>query len=85
MRRKNRKTFEQLLIQNRLEIISSTNELEKIERKIEEKHGKRWSYTVELPIFDWKSTSLIRLKNVLFFLLYQKAVKTRAFCIHKNI
>jgi hypothetical protein len=40
MRRKTRKSFQQLVIQNRLEIETNPSELEKIEKKIDNKHSK---------------------------------------------
>ncbi|NMD71819.1 FbpB family small basic protein [Bacillus sp. DNRA2] len=40
MKRKIRKNFQQLIIQNRLEIKNSSYEMDRIERKIEEKHLK---------------------------------------------
>lgn len=40
MLRKTRKSFEQLVIQNRKEIEENPKEIEKIEKKLEEKHQK---------------------------------------------
>lgn len=40
MKRKIRKSFQQLIIQNRLEIKNNSYEMDRIERKIEERHQK---------------------------------------------
>ncbi|WP_144061499.1 FbpB family small basic protein [Bacillus sp. 1NLA3E] len=40
MKRRNRKNFQQLVNQNRLEIETNPFEMERIEKKIEEKHLK---------------------------------------------
>ncbi|WP_147533938.1 FbpB family small basic protein [Bacillus marasmi] len=40
MKRKVRKNFQQLIIQNRLEIKNNSYEMDRIERKIEDRHVK---------------------------------------------
>ncbi|WP_318508435.1 FbpB family small basic protein [Bacillus sp. T3] len=40
MKRKFRKNFQQLIIQNRLEIKNNPYEMERIEKKIDEKHSR---------------------------------------------
>jgi hypothetical protein len=41
MKRKIRKNFQQLIIQNRLELEANPYEMERIEKKLEERHSKK--------------------------------------------